>query len=88
MTSILLELANKYTEEREKQSYLRGSIKTTYGIYKLYSIYVHDMYEYTVSFFLRLTIRFYILIFQPPVNFIFVKITKPSTVFILNNNII
>jgi hypothetical protein len=28
------------------------------------------------------------LIFQPPVNFIFVKITKPSTVFILNNNII
>jgi hypothetical protein len=26
------------------------------------------------------------LIFQPPLNFIIVKITKPSTVFILNNN--
>jgi hypothetical protein len=54
----------------------------TYGIYKFYSIYVHDM------FFLRLAIGFYMLNFQPPVNFIFVKITKPSTVFILNNNII
>jgi hypothetical protein len=59
----------------------------TYGIYKLYSIYVHDI-EYTVSFFLRLAIGFYMLIFQPPVNFIFVKIIQPSAVFIFNNNII
>jgi hypothetical protein len=43
MASILLEIGNKYIDEREKQFYLQGKIKMTYGIYKLYSIYVHDV---------------------------------------------
>jgi hypothetical protein len=51
MASIFLEIGNKYTDEREKQFYLQGEIKMTYGIYKLYSIYVQDMSIDTVSFF-------------------------------------
>jgi hypothetical protein len=37
----------------------------TFSVYSL----IEDTMVYTVSFFLRLAIGFYMLIFQPPVNF-------------------